>query len=292
MKIKTTLKKQKGSIAVYVSIVLLSMVVVLSAMFMILTSTRKRQLTTAMKLKETYEADNKNASNIYKALLKKMEPDQKEFEFAYTGAMQTFTAPADGIYKLQVWGAQGGSYNSSYGVGGKGGYSEGNIKLTEGTKLYVYVGGQGGYGTTTTYNVQTGGGYNGGGDAAYRGGAGGGATDIRIDGNTYYYRVIVAGGGGGAYSYNSTYKANGGVGGGNSGINGKVYSTSYNAFKGMKGTQTSGGKGGTGSTSSYNGSAGTFGEGGSTGRKYNSTSYYSNGAGGRRMVWRRSSRQL
>ena len=29
-------------------------------------------------------------------------------EFGYTGGMQSVTIPADGIYKLEVWGAQGG----------------------------------------------------------------------------------------------------------------------------------------------------------------------------------------
>lgn len=77
----------------------------------------------------------------------------------------------------------------------RGGYSEGEIKLTKGTKLYVYVGGRGNHGTSTAYTAHSGGGYNGGGNAGYGGGGGGGATDIRIGGDTLYDRVIVAGGG-------------------------------------------------------------------------------------------------
>ena len=46
-----------------------------------------------------------------------------------------------------------------------GGYSEGEIELTEGTTLYVYVGGQGTASDITDYTEQSGGGYNGGGDA-------------------------------------------------------------------------------------------------------------------------------
>ena len=45
--------------------------------------------------------------------------------YIYLGKVQTYTAPSDGIYKLEVWGAQGGT--SNYKEGGKGGYSTGNI---------------------------------------------------------------------------------------------------------------------------------------------------------------------
>lgn len=34
-----------------------------------------------------------------------VEPEQKEFLYAYTGNVQEFTAPVTGKYKLQVWGA-------------------------------------------------------------------------------------------------------------------------------------------------------------------------------------------
>jgi len=205
----------------------------------------------------------------------------------------TYTAPGTGTYKLEVWGANGGSYNTTTttdGKGGTGGYSVGTISLTKGEQLYVYVGGAGSYGTTTTYTETTAGGYNGGGNAAYRGGTGGGASDIRILGNGLYNRIIVAGGGGGGYYYKSSsaYKATGGNGGGTSGAEGGYYSSSYTAFKGGGATQTAGGTGGTGSSANYNGSDGTFGVGGDTGYKYNNNSYYSNGAGRRWMVRRRS----
>ena len=202
------------------------------------------------------------------------------WNFPYTGTVQTITL-GRGVYKLEVWGAQGGSYSTSYAVGGNGGYSYGTITLKDkATTLYIYSGGQGTAYTTSTYTSQGGGGFNGGGGAGYRGGGGGGASDIRIGQDSLYARVIVAGGGGGAYAYSTSYKANGGAGGGTNGISGNYYSSSYSGWVGGGGSQTAGGTGGTGSSTNYYGKAGTFGIGGNTGYKYNSTSYYSAGAGG------------
>ena len=79
--------------------------------------------------------------------------------YGYTGSVQTFTAPADGKYLLQTWGAQGGA-------GGKGGYTEGTVELKRGDILYVYVGGKGEPGKGGSGGA---GGYNGG----ARGGNGG-----------------------------------------------------------------------------------------------------------------------
>ena len=61
-------------------------------------------------------------------------------EFSATGAVQNVTLNA-GTYKLEVWGAQGGNYNTTY-TGGKGGYSYGTLTLNNTTNLYVYVGKQ------------------------------------------------------------------------------------------------------------------------------------------------------
>ena len=200
--------------------------------------------------------------------------------YPYSSAAQIVNIEVSGYYYLQVWGAQGGSYNTSYATGGLGGYSQGYIHLNVGDTLYVYTGGQGNYGTNSSTTIQSGGGFNGGGNAGYRGGAGGGGTDIRINADSLYARVIVAGGGGGAYAYNSNYKANGGAGGGNSGVNGSYYRSSYSSWVGKAGTQTAGGARATGSSTNYYGGAGTFGIGGNSGYKASSTSYYSNGAGG------------
>ena len=203
-----------------------------------------------------------------------------------------YEASATGYYKLGAYGAQGGSYDESYAAGGLGGYSTGVVKLTKGDKLYVYVGGKGEYGTSTTLTEVNGGGYNGGGNAAYHGGGGGGASDIRYFSTTpteddlvwnsttgLNSRLIVAGGGGGAYAYSSTYKAAGGAGGGTTGKDGSY--TNYTTYIGHGGTQTAGGSDGIVKSSSdaYSGTSGSFGIGGNTGRA-RSTSYPSNGAGG------------
>ena len=131
--------------------------------------------------------------------------------YAYTGSYQEVLLPA-GQYKLQCWGAQGGSNAaaSSYGItakaGGKGGYSEGIITLSQATTFRVYVGGQG---------SSSAGGFNGGGSTSgsstynsgdtygtSRMGGGGGATDIRLSDGALLSRMIVAGGGsGGAMCY-------------------------------------------------------------------------------------------
>ena len=134
--------------------------------------------------------------------------------FSYTGTYQEIELPA-GQYKLQCWGAQGGSNgaNSSYGItakaGGKGGYSEGIITLSQATTFRVYVGGQGnssagGFngGGNTTGTSQ----YSAGGEFGYsKMGGGGGATDIRLSDGALLSRMIVAGGGsGGAMAYKQT----------------------------------------------------------------------------------------
>ncbi len=61
--------------------------------------------------------------------------------YSYTGKVQTFDTPDAGTYKLEVWGAQGGT--NVYGTGGKGGYSVGEKIITKGKILYVCIGGQG-----------------------------------------------------------------------------------------------------------------------------------------------------
>lgn len=130
---------------------------------------------------------------------------QNEYKFAYTGKAEEWVVPTTGKYKLEVWGAQGGGTQTAGGgggnpkYGGMGGYSTGNINLNEGTKIYVYAGGQGlednysNSGVTRT----TLGGFNGGGSTITQGaaGSGGGASDIRIMTDSLYARVIVAGGG-------------------------------------------------------------------------------------------------
>ncbi len=170
--------------------------------------------------------------------------------FAYTGAVQTYTIPTSGTYKLEVWGAQGGSGYGS--VGGKGGYATGEISLTAGEIINIYVGSIGGANGSPGYN---GGGWGGWG-AIYDGGGGGGATDMRRGGTALGNRIIVAGAGGGG-GYTTNY---GGVGGNPAG-NGGQYPTN-----GGGGATTS--AGGVAATSVACGSSiypgpGTLGNGGS-----------------------------
>lgn len=86
----------------------------------------------------------------------------------YEGQYQVFTAPCTGKYKLEVYGAQGGSYTSESNIygdecylgdqmfspydiaknadkkckGGKGAYVTGVVNLSKNDKLYIYVGKQ------------------------------------------------------------------------------------------------------------------------------------------------------
>lgn len=64
------IKEEKGSMAVYVTIVLLSMLLILSAVFLTSNAIRKSQIKTITKIKETYEADNNRAGEIYEMLIK------------------------------------------------------------------------------------------------------------------------------------------------------------------------------------------------------------------------------
>ena len=179
--------------------------------------------------------------------------------FSYTGECTTYIAKSDGYYNLEVWGAQGGNYNTTY-VGGLGGYSKGIVHLTKGTTLYVCVGGQ--PQTVTTASVAVPGGFNGGENGFNRaysgtytyGQAGGGATDIRIGQNSLYARVIVAGGGSGSNNRISGY-----AGGGLSGVTGQ---------SGYAGTQTAAGSGG------------SFGQGGSATTSGSNYRYGASGGGG------------
>ena len=229
------------------------------------------------------------AGNTSEKSLTTMSAGSKSF--AYTGTQQTFTVPDTGKYKLEVWGAQGGigaMRGSTYDYGGKGGYSYGSLKLSQGTTLYVYVGGKGATGSVSS-NHSVAGGFNGGGtgyalSGNSGGGGGGGASDIRIGSNSLYARVIVAGGGGGTGNKGTDGSGlNGGYGGGTSGGNGTTVSHSY----GYGASATSGGS----YYGSRGGGVGSFGKGGSS----TDTSDATGGGGGgwyrrrrgRLGIWRR-----
>lgn len=210
----------------------------------------------------------KSSSECY-FYFKKAEIKFTSQDFSYTGTVQTFTIPVTGTYKLEVWGAQGGTGTPDANVGGKGGYSVGNIKLTKDTILYIYVGQSG---SKAVESSTFGGGGKAEASSTYNSGQGGGASDFRIGQDSLYARVIVAGGGGGGAGANeSTYA--GGYGGGETG--GGASANSSGAKDTVSGaTQTAAGN----STTTYNDSQlqGSFGTGG----YYGGAGTRSGGAGG------------
>jgi len=140
------------------------------------------------------------------------------WEYSYKGSVQTFVAPTDAIYKLEVWGGQGAGVNNTIEPGGKGGYSIGYRKVKKGETIYVVVG-QDGNGKQGGYN---GGGHGGCyGDPGDSGYGGGGCTHMALANrgelqnyNAYRSEVLlVAGGGGGQGGYIGHY-VEGGSGGG------------------------------------------------------------------------------
>ena len=167
-----------------------------------------------------------------------------------TSNSYTYIVPSTGIYKLEAWGAQGGGTSSF--PGGSGAYTAGNIILSKGEKLYIYVGeNYNGYRETLSFNGGGSGSYGTTDSDNYNGG---GASDIRYFGNYQptsadllwnseiglNSRIMTAGGGGGSTNYYNGIK--GAAAGGLTG-----YSATYSSWKdttivvSMGGTQTSGG---------------------------------------------------
>ncbi|MDR0427197.1 MAG: hypothetical protein LBH12_01190 [Dysgonamonadaceae bacterium] len=110
-------------------------------------------------------------------------------DYVFTGTVQTFTAPQDGEYLLEAWGAGIATSPENYPAG----YCSGVIHLAENQVIYVYVGGRN--------NM-----FNGGGSAS-NGNKGCGATDFRLvagDSDTEWdkplslnSRILVSGSSGG-----------------------------------------------------------------------------------------------
>ncbi|MDE7395003.1 MAG: hypothetical protein K2M95_02640, partial [Clostridiales bacterium] len=176
------------------------------------------------------------------------------YTFNYTGAIQQITLPA-GRYKLEVWGAQGGNWDTSY-PAGKGGYSYGEIIFSTQQTLYVAVGGQG-LSVNATNAGGAGGGWNGGGNVASTSGRGGGgathiATVKRGTGtnsgalsnyNSYRGEILMVAGGGGGNCHSFAYAGGGGGGfnGGQSGANNGWNAVYENSCTGYGGTLSAGG---------------------------------------------------
>ena len=121
--------------------------------------------------------------------------------FNCTNGAQQLVVP-NGVFTIhiQAFGAEGGQNTQE--LAGEGGFAEGDLAVTPGNTLDIFVGCAGSLQTSQSLG---GGGFNGGGDAfttsvtqsTARGG-GGGASDVRQGGDQLDDRVIVAGGGGGA----------------------------------------------------------------------------------------------
>lgn len=209
------------------------------------------------------------------------------YTYDYTGDYEKFIVPYDGIYQIELWGAQGGGV-----YGGYGGYTAGHIQLNKNDVLFVYVGEHQDRGD---FDVV----YNGGGAALpessheasiNRYTTGGGATDIRlVKGQWNNFdglksRIMVAGSGGGS---NDASKIRGGAGGGLTGYNGILSGEDSTFIMSVAtgGTQISGGIGGTSTYGSAtfdgNGTPGGFGFGGDGITLYKSgggSGYYGGGS--------------
>ena len=217
------------------------------------------------------------------------------YDSTYMGDEDTFIVPCTGKYSLEVWGAQGGTHDTSI-YGGYGGYTYGEIELTTGDTLYINVGGQG---TAGYNNGEVLGGYNGGGNAysyvggGYKVGSGGGATHISTKPgllseleNSKSDILIVAGGGGGSFSNAWNSYGPGGSGGGYIGHNTVSNRADYIDYRipAKGGTQSEGGTYGAyySGTNVYgvdDRSNGSFGTGGSYTRADNNVIVCAGGAG-------------
>ena len=220
------------------------------------------------------------------------------FVYSYTGNSQSFVAPITGKYKVELWGAQGGTITGT----NKAGYTKGEINLQKGEILYVYVGQKGDNTSNIIFNGGGLGGPTNSSDTSRKGQSGGGATDIRYFSSTptqgdliwdsnigLASRIMVAAGAGGGT--NSTYETKGdySIAGGLIGGSGGYYQGhTYVNQNGKGATQLQGGAAGvnhfeaTGTNES-----GSFGKGGSSNSASDSIGsgggggdYYGGGSGG------------
>jgi hypothetical protein len=204
-------------------------------------------------------ANSKWASGILLSLL--FAPPAAADLFSYTGGVQTFTAPVDGVYDITADGASGGNtHNTSGGFGAEIG---GAFTLTAGEILSIYVGGSGA-------------------DVGGDGAGGGGGTFVVDSGKN---PLIVAGGGGGAGVHGNgggglTNAPNSHGGSGfNDGGSGAGFTTNGGDGDGDGGSDFTGGLSG-GEGFSGGGDGGFGGGGGGGGFGGGGGGGYSGGAGG------------
>lgn len=199
MQKKSILRGSKGIISIYVGACIVTFIVILSAIYMVAVGVRKNQITTLIKIKEVYE--NENAEKVYQAQVDKLIPAIKVFDYSFTGNLQTFTAPADGVYSFEMAGAsgsQGNNYNTSWSdTGGKGAKIVATFTLKKGDVVDLIIGGQGTC-TNATANDGTSGGGGGGSFAFKRISS---ITDTRYQftkGTTNYETLLAVAGGSGS----------------------------------------------------------------------------------------------
>lgn len=182
---------------------------------------------------------------------------ESDWSYGYTGGVQTWTCPIDGVYELEAMGAKGADDQGFN--GGKGADVAGQVFIKEGQKLYIYVG-QGG---------STSAAFNGGGSSTSTGG--GGATDFALKSATWstedhlYSRILVAGGGGGALYWSTSTGPHVGAGGSGGG-EGDEDRADYQGETGIGGSHPGGGGkingAGQRTSGATNGADGAFGVGG------------------------------
>lgn len=211
-------------------------------------------------------------------VLAPIAPAATSVNFAFTGAIQTFTVPSTlcvSTVTFVVRGAKGG------GNGGNGAAIQATYAVTPGQVFQIMVGGAGTQGAAS-------GGFNGGGtgqastgSAAYSSYGGGGASDIRVAPFALANRIIVAGGGGGAGGGSNS------VCGGAANCNNGAAGCNTFGSGGGGGTQFAGGVGGTPwAATPPGGSPGVLGVGGQGGPWQTASGggggggYYGGGGGG------------
>ena len=187
-------------------------------------------------------------------------------EFPYTGDVQSYKVKADGVYKIELWGASSGF--SSLVTSGNGGYTSGYINLSAKDNLYFYIGQKGCMQSLASDPMSAS--FNGGSvGVAHSNGlmaCGGGSTDVRLvdgvwnDFNSLKSRIMVAAGGGGGVDYVTyTYHDNvsyvgGSSAGGLVGYNGKncdtrqYYNNTGSSYPGIHPESTGGSQTGAGTT--------------------------------------------
>ena len=199
--------------------------------------------------------------------------------YTYTGRVESFTAPVNGKYKLECWGAQGGTLQSFH-KPGRGGYCMGYHNMEQGELAFVCCGNCGAYGTYSYNN-------NLGINLRY-GVPGGGATHISINSGGELKNfssnptdiLLVAGGGG---SSDMTGDVSAGIGGHGGGVNGTTGSNSNESYNknGTGASQSTGGITGTQYAAGYyNGSFGLGGVGWNSNSDYGAqggAGYYGGG---------------